>query len=241
MDGADHLTAVNSAAVTSDANGNVTQDETGGAYTWDVRGRLVGLTKGGKTYAFQYGPDGLRLNKSVSGVLTTYLLDGSQVVTDTIGGTAYQTLYGPGTDHPLARNGEFFLPNSLGSTALLTDGSGNSKQSYQYSPFGGLLNSPTDNNPFQFTGHQDGLARQSGGKPHALQNGLGGNRIALTKAQSEEDRRSRSVKAEGKESSDDERRAPGYHLPPSTGCTRDKARRDIAPGGRLGGQPPGRR
>jgi YD repeat-containing protein len=155
VDAADHLTAVNGSSVTSDANGSVTQDETGGAYSWDVRGRLTGLTKGGSSYLFQYGPDGLRLNKSVNGVLTTYRLDGNQVVTDTTGGTAYQTLYGPGTDHALARNGEFFLPNSLGSTTLLTDGSGNPGQSYSYRAFGELLNSPTDSNPFQYTGREN--------------------------------------------------------------------------------------
>jgi RHS repeat-associated protein len=155
VDAADHLTGVNGSAVTSDANGSVTQDETGGLYTWDVRGRLVGLTKGGSSDAFQYGPDGLRLNKSVGGVLTSYLLDGGQVVTDTIGGTAYQTLYGPGTDHALARNGEFFLPNSLGSTTALTSSGGSVSQSYLYGPFGNLLNSPTDSNPFQFTGREN--------------------------------------------------------------------------------------
>jgi YD repeat-containing protein len=152
VDAADHLTAVNGAAVVSDANGNVLQDDLGGAYAWDVRGRLTGLVKGGSTYGFLYGPDGLRLNKTVNGALTTYLLDGNQVVTDTINGTPYQTLYGPGTDHPLARNGEFFLPNSLGSTSLLTDSSGNAGQSYQYRPFGELLGGTTDSNPFQYTG-----------------------------------------------------------------------------------------
>jgi RHS repeat-associated protein len=160
VDAADHLLTVNGAAVTSDANGSVLQDETGGAYSWDVRGRLVGLTKGGSSYLFQYGPDGLRLNKSVNGMATTYLLDGGQVVTDTINGTPNQTLYGPGTDHALARNGEFFLPNSLGSTSLLTDSGGNAGQSYQYRPFGELLGGTTDNNPFQYTGREndgDGL------------------------------------------------------------------------------------
>jgi hypothetical protein len=128
-DSADHLTAVNGNAVTSDANGNVTQDDTGGLYSWDVRGRLIGLTKNGSLYAFSYGPDNLRLAKTVNGVLTAYLLDGAQVVTDTINGTANQTLYGPGTDHALARNGEFFLPNHLSSTAGLTNASGSLTQS----------------------------------------------------------------------------------------------------------------
>jgi RHS repeat-associated protein len=81
-------------------------------------------------------------------------------VTERINGTANQALYGPGTDHPLARNGEFFLPNHLSSTTGLTDGGGNLIQSYQYGPFGDLQNAPTDSNPFQFTGREndgDGL------------------------------------------------------------------------------------
>jgi RHS repeat-associated protein len=69
-------------------------------------------------------------------------------------------IYGPGTDHALARNGEFFLPNQLSSTTGLTNGSGALTQSYLYGPFGESLNVPSDSNPFQFTGREndgDGL------------------------------------------------------------------------------------
>jgi RHS repeat-associated protein len=92
----------------------------------------------------------------VNGPETLYLLDGNQVVTDAIlNGPTNQTLYGPGTDHALARNREFFLPNSLGSTTALTNSGGSVTQSYSYGPFGNLLNSPTDSNPFQFTGREN--------------------------------------------------------------------------------------
>jgi len=61
-----------------------------------VRGRLKNLTKSGSSYAFQYGPDNLRVYKSVTGglqgITTTYLLAGSQVVTENINGTLAQTL-----------------------------------------------------------------------------------------------------------------------------------------------------
>lgn len=67
-------------------------------------------------------------------------------------GAAHQTLCGPGTDHPLARNGEFFLPNQLGNTTGLTNGGGALTQSYLYGPLGESLNTPSDSNPFQFTG-----------------------------------------------------------------------------------------
>jgi YD repeat-containing protein len=79
-DSADHLLTVGGVNVTSDANGNITNHGSGGLYTWDVRGRLTALTKGANSYAFQYGPDNLRLSKSVDGILTSYLLDGNQVV-----------------------------------------------------------------------------------------------------------------------------------------------------------------
>ncbi|MGH3577795.1 MAG: RHS repeat-associated core domain-containing protein, partial [Mycobacterium sp.] len=159
-DSADHLLSVNGTAVTSDANGSTTQDDQGGSYTWDVRGRLSLLTRGSSTWQFIYGPDNLRIAKKANSVWTTYLLDGDQVVTDTIGSTTNQTLFGPGTDHPLARNGEYFLPNHESSTTALTNGSGSVTQSYSYGPFGNLLNAPTDSNPFQYTGREndgDGL------------------------------------------------------------------------------------
>src|SRR5207247_3615322 len=37
----------------------------------------------------------------------------------------------------------------------MTDGSGNTFQSYGYTAFGELTNSPTDPNPFQYTGREN--------------------------------------------------------------------------------------
>jgi RHS repeat-associated protein len=55
----------------------------------------------------------------------------------------------------LQRDGKWFVPNQQGSTLALTDASGNVTQSYGYRPFGELTNSPTDSNPFQFTGREN--------------------------------------------------------------------------------------
>jgi RHS repeat-associated protein len=153
-DDANRLIAVNGVTVTNDANGNVTGDGTK-TYSWDVRGRLVGMTGSGLTASFVSDYLGRRFSKTISGTTTTFLNDGDDVVTDTTGGTASQTLHGPAIDEPLARNGLFFTPNHLGSTTTLTDATGAVQQSYQYSPFGETTGSGSVDNPFQFTGREN--------------------------------------------------------------------------------------
>jgi hypothetical protein len=80
VNAADRLTAVNGTAVLSDANGNVTQDETGGTYAWDVRGRLYSVSRNGINSYFSYTAEGERIYQSANTPITTYLLDGDSVV-----------------------------------------------------------------------------------------------------------------------------------------------------------------
>jgi RHS repeat-associated protein len=68
---------------------------------------------------------------------------------------AKQTLHGPLIDEPLARDGQFFTPNQVGSTTTLTDITGAVQQSYSYSPFGETTGSGMVANPFQFTGREN--------------------------------------------------------------------------------------
>ena len=107
---------MNGVAVTHDADGEVTADETGGAYTWDVRGRLVGLSRNGVSASFGYNQADLRVSKTISGATTSYLLDGDSVVRETKAGVNTDLLQGPGTDNLLLRGGNWFTPSSLGST-----------------------------------------------------------------------------------------------------------------------------
>ncbi len=148
---ANRLTAVNGVPVSHDANGALTAFGSD-SYTWDVRGRLRTLTRAGATYQFGYNHEGIRTSKTVNGTTTNFLLDGASVVSETTGGATKHTLQGPGTDNVLQRDGKWFVPNHQGSTMALTDAAGNVTQSYGYRPFGALTNSPTDSNPFQFTG-----------------------------------------------------------------------------------------
>jgi RHS repeat-associated protein len=113
------------------------------------------LVKGGATHTFGYNPDGLRTSKTVNGTTTSFLLDGDSVVSETTGGSSKYTLQSPVVDQPLARDGKWFVPDKVSSAALLTDGSGNAVQSYGYKPFGELTGTPTESNPFQFTGREN--------------------------------------------------------------------------------------
>ena len=152
---ADRLATVNGTAVSHDANGQVTADETGGAYTWDVRGRLSGLTRNGVSASFLYDQDDLRISKTVGSTTTSYLLDGDEVVRETTGGTPTDLLQGPGTDNLLERGGNWLLHNGLDSTSAVVNGSGSILQYYYYAPFGQLtMQGGGSPQPYQLTGRE---------------------------------------------------------------------------------------
>lgn len=148
------LSSVGKAAVTLDANGNLLS-QGADTYTWDVRGRLAGLTRSGATMQFTHDPLGIRAGKTVAGATTAYLLDGADVVSETTGGKPVHTLHGPLVDQPLARGGLYFTPDHLGSTTTLSDGAGDVVQQYSYSPFGAASRTTGVLNPFQFTGREN--------------------------------------------------------------------------------------
>jgi RHS repeat-associated protein len=147
---------VNGVTVSSDANGNVTAYN-GDSYTWDARGRLVGLSRAGLTASFGYRQDGIRTSKTVNGATTSYLLDGDSVLKETTSGVATDVLQGPGVDAVLKRGSRWLTPDGLGSTATLTDSAGAIQQRYYYQPFGqGMPQpSPGDPQPFQFAGREN--------------------------------------------------------------------------------------
>jgi RHS repeat-associated protein len=153
-DQCDCFLSVNGRVVTGDANGSATSYN-GDTYTWDVRNRLVKLTRPGLTVEFTYDPFGNRTSKKVNGTLTQFLLDGDSVVSEVTGTTTVNTLQSPVIDQPLARNGRFFAPNELGSTTKLTDALGGVVQSYDYSPFGETTASTGEANPFQYAGREN--------------------------------------------------------------------------------------
>ena len=75
----DKLTAVNGNAIAYDAIGNPLNDGTW-TYTWQNGRQLQKMQKAGVTAEFVYNADGLRVQKTVNGVVTKYTLHGKNVV-----------------------------------------------------------------------------------------------------------------------------------------------------------------
>ena len=79
----DLLTAYNGTAITYDDIGNPLSYYNGSSYifTWDGR-RLATAVKGSNSMSFTYNDDGLRVTKTVNGVVTTYYYQGSLLIAE---------------------------------------------------------------------------------------------------------------------------------------------------------------
>jgi RHS repeat-associated protein len=119
-------------------------DTTGSTnYQWDARGRLTQVTlPGNQTVSYSYDAIGRRSTRSGAGLTTTFLYDGLDVVFDKgSDGSAVDYVNGFQPDEKLFQNSGatplYFLADHLGSTAALTDASGNTVEREQYEPYGG--------------------------------------------------------------------------------------------------------
>ena len=72
----------NTAPLTYDAKGNLTQDENAQRYAWDVENRLVAGVVGAATNGYFYDALGRRLAKIANGVATAFVHDGAQVIAE---------------------------------------------------------------------------------------------------------------------------------------------------------------
>lgn len=140
-----------------DAQGNRTSivPLTGTAMTlgYDQANRLTAY---GTTATYTYNGDGLRMAKTVSGTTTTFTWDTNQglplLLTD--GTTSY--IYGPSglpLEQATATGTLYYHHDQLGSTRVLTNGTGSVVATYSYDPYGKLTGSTgTATNPFRYAG-----------------------------------------------------------------------------------------
>ncbi|GGA37688.1 hypothetical protein GCM10010981_28540 [Dyella nitratireducens] len=157
----DRETSFNGAALTYDANGNLTSDGTN-TYTWNARNQLTQISQGGNApLSFIYDALGRRISKTIQGTATQFLYDGSNAVQETQGSTVNPILVGLGIDERFARNDvtgrTYFLTDLLNSTIALIDPTGAIKQKYSYDPYGNVTASDTTTgftNPYQYTGRE---------------------------------------------------------------------------------------
>jgi RHS repeat-associated protein len=128
---------------THDGNGNLTDDGTN-TYEYDYENRLTKVTRKSDSVVLgEYRYDALsrRVEKEISGTITTFVYDGSRVIEERQGGPVVaEYVFGSGIDEVLTmdRGGStyYYHANSLGSIVALTDSAGNIVEHYRYDAYG---------------------------------------------------------------------------------------------------------
>jgi RHS repeat-associated protein len=129
-------------------------------YQYDLRDRLIQVTKGSTTNEFKYRPDGLRHEKSTPTKTVRYLYDDAGRViaeSDSDGNIVSYYIWGP--DRVLVKkevstgNQYFYLYNGHGDVVQITDQNGNIVNNYAYDEWGNIIDQvETIDNPFRYAG-----------------------------------------------------------------------------------------
>ena len=134
----DKLTAVNGSTIRYDAIGNPLNDGTW-TYTWQNGRQLQKMQKSGVTAEFVYNADGLRVQKTVNGVVTKYTLHGKNVVHMTSGTDELHFFY-DAQNRPamVVYNGTAYayVKSLQGDVIAILDAAGNVVVSYVYDAWG---------------------------------------------------------------------------------------------------------
>jgi RHS repeat-associated protein len=149
---------------TYDLNGNLATSTDAGmttAYTWNARNQLTGISKTGFTASFTYDSFGRRTGKIINGTTTNFLYDGLNPVQEKNGTTVMANLLaGLGIDEFFTRTDgvgvRALLPDALGSTVALGDGTGTLQTQYTYEPFGVTTQTGSaSTSSYKYTGRED--------------------------------------------------------------------------------------
>ena len=137
----DKLTAVNGSTIRYDAIGNPLSDGTW-TYTWQNGRQLQKMQKSGVTAEFVYNADGLRVQKTVNGVVTKYTLHGKNIV-HMISGADELHIFYDAQNRPavVVYNGTAYayVKSLQGDIVAILDENGNTVVSYGYDAWGAPL------------------------------------------------------------------------------------------------------
>jgi RHS repeat-associated protein len=140
------VTAVGSATLTFDANGNLTTDQNGQTYVYDAWNQLVAVKSGSTTLAsYGYDPLGRRITETVSGTTTdVYFNSAWQAIEERVGGTTTaQYVWSPvGVDSLVERDRGserlYAQQDAIGNVTALVNSSGTVVERYVYDPYGAV-------------------------------------------------------------------------------------------------------
>ena len=111
------------------------------SFTW-VNGRQLGaLQKGDLNVSYSYNSDGLRVSKTVNGVKTEYVWDGSSLIGQKTGNNVLVYLYAADGLAGFQYNGVnyYYLKNGQGDVVGILNSSGTLVAKYTYDAWGKLL------------------------------------------------------------------------------------------------------
>lgn len=155
-----------------DARGNLTRKTeiaTGARveYQWSAVNELKQVTRypdavatvPSETLSFTYGPLGRRFTKTTNGQVERYVYDGFNRVgtLDGSGAVINRVVFGTEADEPLGmstpQGNQYFYADALGSVVGLADAT-SVVSTFEYSPYGLLLEGSVDDSPFGYTGRE---------------------------------------------------------------------------------------
>jgi YD repeat-containing protein len=161
------LVSSTTASYVYDNNGNLTSKSEGGssyAFTYNGDNQLeqVVKTTGSTvvTTSFKYDPFGNRIEKTVNGITTKYLNDGTNILYEYDGSSAITAryTYNLAIDDPLGleKGGKLyaFHKDTLGSITAITDSTQAVINTYTYDSFGNTTQTGTLSQPYSYTGRE---------------------------------------------------------------------------------------
>lgn len=127
-----------------------------GVYEYNGFNQLVRANESGAISTYTYDADGLRQSKTVAGVTTNHIWDGTNMVAETNSSGAVTSVYTRGMQLISAKSGDdtsYYIHNGHGDVTALMDASGNVTKEYAYDAFGVEENiDSADTNPFRYCG-----------------------------------------------------------------------------------------
>ena len=158
----DQLTKVNGTTITYDQIGNPLSDGTW-TYTWEKGRQLKSMSKAGTTASFKYNENGLRIQKTVNGVVTNYTLHGKNIVHMKKGNDELHFFYDASNKPAIVEyNGTkyAYVHNLQGDIVAILDNGGNIVVQYKYDAWGrpincsgSMANTLGKINPFRYRGY----------------------------------------------------------------------------------------
>ncbi len=158
----DQLTSYNGKAITYDSIGNpLTFD--GYTYTWEAGRQLAAISGSGQTIVYKYNDNGIRTEKTVNGITTSYTIVDSKITSQKTGNSYIYFHYdsaGELVGMNYAGNEYFYLKDIAGNIIGIVNSSGTVVVQYTYDVWGNLIsisgsmaNTLGISNPFRYCGY----------------------------------------------------------------------------------------